>query len=251
MSKLLLEISCASAADALLAQAAGADRIELCSSLFLGGLTPSAGEILLAHAVLRIPFVVMIRPRRGGFCYSDAEFATMQRDVEFAIENGAAGVVLGTLRADGTVNVHRCKHLKALAQAGELVLHRAFDTVPDPFRALDESIDLGFTRVLTSGQRPTAVEGADILTRLVEHAKDRIQILPAGGIRPYNVEELIRRTGCDQVHLAPLKIVRDSQVRDGRAASLKFGAETAPPQSEHEVIDVALVEEMSRILKQF
>jgi copper homeostasis protein len=250
MSKLLLEISCASAADALLAQAAGADRIELCSSLFLGGLTPSAGEIMLAGAVLKIPFVVMIRPRRGGFCYSDAEFATMQRDVEFAVENGAAGVVLGTLRADGTVNVHRCKHLKALAQTREVVFHRAFDIAPDPFRALDELIDLGFTRVLTSGQRATALEGADVLTQLIERAEGPIQILPAGGIRPHNVKELIQRTRCNQVHLAPLKIVRDGQGRDGQAAPLKFGSETAPPDSEHEVIDAALVEEMARTLKQ-
>ena len=206
MPKLMLEISCASAADALVAESAGADRVELCSALFLGGLTPSPGAIFQAATRLKIPFVVMVRPRSGDFCYSDAEFTVMERDVDFAMQNGAAGVVFGILRPDGSVDVGRCKRLQQFAGGGSTVFHRAFDVVPDAFRALNGLIELGFTRVLTSGQCSTAMEGANLIARLIEHARDRIQILPGGGIRAYNVKDLIRQTGCTQVHLSGVKI---------------------------------------------
>src|SRR5690348_7055655 len=199
MSKLTLEISCPSAGDGTAAAAAGADRIELCSSVFLGGLTPSAGTIVEARARLTVPFVVMLRPRRGGFCYTDLEFAEMERDAEFAITHGTAGLVFGILQKDGAVDRRRCKQLKHIAGKRASIFHRAFDIVPEPFRALDELIDLGFTRVLTSGQQQNSLEGADLIKRLVEHANGRIEILPAGGIRPNNVKEVLRRTGCRQV----------------------------------------------------
>lgn len=245
MSKLTLEISCCSAGDAQAAESAGADRVELCSAPFLGGLTPSAGTILECRARVHSPFVVMVRPRRGGFCFSDAEFAAMERDAGFALENGASGIVTGLLRADGHIDVRRCGQLKRIAGTKEAVFHRAFDVVPDPFRALDELIDLGFTRVLTSGQKPTALEGADLIRRLIERAAGRIEILPGGGIRPHNAREVIGRTGCTQVHLSAMRPREDSSPVD-----LKFGSPAAPPENEHEVLDGELVSQMAEVLRE-
>ncbi len=210
----VLEISCPSAADALLAESAGATRIELCSDLFTGGLTPSPLDVQQASARLHIPLVVMIRPRAGDFCYSASEFETMQRDTVSTIQAGVAGVVLGILRSDRTIDVARCNLLQQLAVDKEVVFHRAFDVIPDPARGLEELIDLGFTRVLTSGQRATALEGSELIARLIKQAKGRIEILPGGKIRPDNVREILRRTGCTQVHLAPLTTHGQSERTD-------------------------------------
>src|SRR4051812_36202927 len=150
MAKILLEICCGSIDDSLQAQAGGADRIELCSALFLGGLTPSLGTIRYAREKLKIPMIVMVRPRGGGFCYTDAEFATMERDSEAAVANGADGVVFGILNANGSIDGKRARRVRDIAGDKQTVFHRAFDVTPDPLRAVDELVDLGITRVLTS-----------------------------------------------------------------------------------------------------
>jgi copper homeostasis protein len=142
MSRRLLEICCGSFEDALAAEAGGADRIELCSALFLGGLTPSAATIQQTGLHLHKPFVVIVRPRASGFCYSPTEMKVIERDAEFALENGASGIVVGVLREDGHVDVARCRQLRNIAQGKQAVFHRAFDVVPDPFRALEEIIDI-------------------------------------------------------------------------------------------------------------
>src|SRR5215471_11838018 len=138
--KLLLEICCGSAADAWEAQQGGADRVELCSALFLGGLTPSLGAILEAKDRVKIPVMAMIRPRSGGFCYSKSDYAVMQRDVRVAVEQGADGIVFGVLRSDGRVDRERCAQLCNLALGRQTVFHRAFDVTPDPLEALDTLI---------------------------------------------------------------------------------------------------------------
>ena len=228
--------------DSLTAQTAGADRVELCSALELGGLTPSAASVIQAESQLSIPFVCMIRPRPGGFCYSDTEFKIMQQDAEFALEHGAAGVVFGILKQDGTVDVPRTRALFELAGHRETVFHRAFDLVPDPLRSLDELMEIGITRVLTSGQENTAIEGADLIRTLIDHARGLIEIQPAGKIRPDNVRELVARTGCQQVHLAAMKSCVNSSVRDGRA--LEIGI-----QAQHQCADGDLVTRMAQVLR--
>jgi copper homeostasis protein len=145
--------------------------------------------------------MVMIRPRESGFCYDNTEFATMCRDAQAALELGADGIVFGVLHADGTIDAARCRTLKELAEGRETVFHRAFDLTADPQLALDRLIDLGITRVLTSGQQPTAIRGADLIRRLIERANRKIEILPGGGLDEHNVADFLDRTGCEQVHL--------------------------------------------------
>src|SRR5437764_13979019 len=135
MAKILLEICCGSIDDALQAQAGGADRIELCSALFLGGLTPSLGTLQYARQQLKIPIIAMVRPRGGGFCYTDAEFETMERDTGVAIGSGADGVVFGILTADGNIDRERTRRIRKIIGSKQAVFHRAFDVTPDPFAA--------------------------------------------------------------------------------------------------------------------
>jgi copper homeostasis protein len=199
-----VEIVCCSVTDARAAEEGGAHRIELCSALEVGGLTPSLGLLQEVKARVSLPVMAMVRPRPGGFCYSADELATMRRDTRWLIENGADGIVFGVLNADGTVNGDAVRSLVETAAARQTVFHRAFDATPDPFAALETLADCGITRILTSGQRPTAGEGADVIGQLREQAAGRIEILPGGGVRPHNVRNLLACTGCNQVHLAPM-----------------------------------------------
>ena len=196
----ILEIACGSITDALIA-ATGADRLELCSALEVGGLTPSLGTALEAHATLAVPFVAMVRPRAGDFVCSAAELKVMERDAALLLEAGASGIVFGCLTKDGDVDVSACRRLVAVAGEAETVFHRAFDETRAWSQALDALIDLGVSRVLTSGGAPTALEGVARIRALVERADGRIEILPGGGIREHTVEAVVVQTGCNQVHL--------------------------------------------------
>ena len=173
----------------------------------VGGLTPSLGTLLELKAAVPLPVMVMVRPRPGGFAYGEADFTVMQRDVDLAVQHGADGIVFGILTADGRIDLHRCRCL--LRQVGEhaAVFHRAFDVTPDPFEALEQLIDLGFRRVMTSGQEATAYNGTKLIAELICRAARRIEVLPAGGINCFTVADVVARTGCDQVH-ASLRIHR-------------------------------------------
>lgn len=233
--KVLVEICCGSVDDAVEAEAGGAHRVELCSALFLGGLTPSLGVLSEAIARVKIPVMAMIRPRPGGFCYSEAEFAAMMRDVDLAAACGASGVVFGILNEDGQVDIPRCRRLVAHAGTVETVFHRAFDVTPDPLIALETLIELGFDRVLTSGQRVSAPEGADLIAALVARSSGRIEVLPGGGIRPENAAELLARTGCNQVHLTAHRSIADSSTR--LRPEIRFGDKASPPEDVVNVVD--------------
>jgi copper homeostasis protein len=249
MSKVLLEICCGSFADAISAQAGGADRVELCSALFLGGLTPSAATIQQTAVELRVPFVVIIRPRSGGFRYSDRDFKVMERDAEYAVANGAAGIVTGVLQSNGDVDVARCKRLRDIAASKQAVFHRAFDVVPDPMRALEEIIDMGFTRILTSGQAASAPQGSDLIRRLVDRATNRIEILPGGGLRLETLGEFLSQTACQQVHMTAFRTHHDSST--ATHPEINFGANSAPPESEYQEVEKSKVEEIVRVLNSF
>jgi len=242
-----LEICCGSIDDALQAQAGGAQRIELCSALFLGGLTPSLGTMQYARQQLKLPIIAMVRPRGGGFCYTDAEFATMERDAETMLAEGADGIVFGILREDGTIDLRRTRRLREIAGAKQSVFHRAFDVTPDPFRALDELIGLGVTRILTSGQQDTVPEGADLIRRLIEYAADRIEILPGGGIKPFNLEDVVARTGCTQVHMTAFKTVEDRSTHQHQ--NVTFGGSLRPPEDRYSMTDAGLVRQIADKLR--
>ena len=197
---ILLEVIATSPDDCVAAQAGGADRIELCSAMPLGGLTPSLGLLIEARAAVQLPIMAMIRPRPGGFAYSDPDFAVMLRDAELALAHGADGIVFGCLLPDGRVDINRVRAFVQLAGRRETVFHRAFDVTPDPYAALDALIQLGVTRVLSSGQKPSALEGAANLAAFRSHVSGRLQVLPGGGITVENVRELLRLTGANQVH---------------------------------------------------
>jgi copper homeostasis protein len=247
MANVLLEICCGSIDDAIVAEKGGADRVELCSALFLGGLTPSVGTIQEAKQRLKIPAMVMVRPRGGGFAYSEAEMASMERDTFAALENGADGVVFGILQSDGRIDIARCRRIRQLIGKRQAVFHRAFDVTPDPFEALEQLVDLGITRILTSGQKDSVPEGVELIKKLIERAGDRIEILPGGGIQAWNVKEMIERTGCRQVHLTASGTASDTstQARPG----ITFGGALYPPEDRYQMTDAKLVREVSAILR--
>ncbi|MCC6168543.1 MAG: copper homeostasis protein CutC [Caldilineaceae bacterium] len=221
MSKIVLEACVDSVEGALAAQTGGADRVELCAALSEGGLTPSAAAIELARRRLNIGLHVLIRPRGGDFCYSDLDMAVMCRDIEIAKSLDADGIVLGALQPDAAVDIDKTSALIACARPLSVTFHRAFDMAADPFAALDALIALGVERLLTSGQAATAHAGADLIARLVQHAADRIVIMPGGGISEQTAARLVQRAGVREVHLsgrAPVEsrmTVRNSHISLG------------------------------------
>ena len=195
-----LEICAFNLSSALIAQRAGADRIELCAGPEEGGVTPSAGLIRTARESLQIALYPIIRPREGDFLYSEEEFRIMLRDIDYCKQLGCNGVVIGLLQADGSVDQRRTARLVEAAYPLGVTFHRAFDRAANPFEALEDIIRTGCERILTSGQRPVAMEGASLLNELVREADDRIVIMPGSGVRSANIAELAEKTGAVEFH---------------------------------------------------
>jgi len=205
----VLEVAANSVASALAAEAGGAARVELCSALDVGGLTPSHAAIALAMERLRIPLHVLIRPRAGDFVFDDLECEVMRRDIETCKALGCAGVVIGVLDADGDVDVPRFRTLMQAARGMSVTFHRAFDFTRDPERALEAIIALGCNRVLTSGQAPDALAGAPLIRTLIEQARGRITIMPGGGIDAHNIAAIAQATGAREFHASAKVRVAD------------------------------------------
>lgn len=197
---MLLEIAANSLASAEAAQAGGAGRVELCSALELGGLTPSHAQIALTRERLHIPLYVLIRPRAGDFLYSEAEVEVMLRDIETCVTLGCDGVVLGALDACGSVDMPRCRALVAAARTLGVTFHRAFDLSRDPVRALEDVAALGCARVLTSGAQASAVDGAALIRDLVRQANGRLAVMPGAGVTAQNIAALSAATGAREFH---------------------------------------------------
>ena len=195
----------------ILAQAAGANRIELCDNPAEGGTTPSYGFIKKAREVLQIELYCMIRPRGGDFFYTDEEFDIMKTDVQTCKQLGCDGVVIGMLNQDGTVDKERCKKLVELAYPMGVTYQRAFDRVKDPFAALEDIIETGCERILTSGLVPSCFDGAPLIARLIQQADDRIIIMPGSGLRASNVNDVAKITGAREFH-ASARINVDSNM---------------------------------------
>jgi copper homeostasis protein len=178
----------------------GADRIELCANLAEGGTTPSYAHIKKCKEVFNIPLFPIIRPRGGDFLYTKDEFEIMKNDIKLCKELGCEGIVVGLLNMDGTIDMTRTSELIELAYPLEVTFHRAFDRCKDPFAALEELIEIGCQRILTSGQKPTVSEGVDLVAELNKKADDRIIILPGSGVRKDNIKMLAEKTGCIEFH---------------------------------------------------
>ena len=190
MSELTFEICVDSVAGVRAARDAGADRVELCADLLEGGITPSLGTILVARKIADIKLHVIIRPRGGDFLYDEDELAAMEADIASAKSAGVDGVVFGVLERDGRIDVEATERLVARARPVSVTFHRAFDMTPEPLVALEALCDLGVDRVLTSGQEPTAYEGAEKIAELIKASVGRIIVMPGGGITARNASRV-------------------------------------------------------------
>lgn len=236
-----IEICAGSIESAIAAKKGGADRIELCSALSEGGLTPSQAMIEYSVNQVKIDTYVLIRPRNGDFYYSRAEYELIKSDIFAAKLRGAAGVVIGMLNSDGTIDSCRLKELVEMARPMGLTFHRAFDVCNDPFIALEEIIKLGFDRILTSGHALNAMAGSALLADLVKQAGDRIIIMPGGGITAANLKELHRITGASEFHtsasgMVPSKMhYRNPAVSMGGAGEDEYSIKQTDPDLVQEV----------------
>ena len=196
-----LEICLDSADSVIRAQEGGADRVELCDNLFGGGTTPSIGTIKAARGAAELKIHVIIRPRPGDFHYSELEFQAMLEDVSACALCGVDGVVIGILNTDGTVDMERNSRLVKAAGKMNVTFHRAFDVTRDPFEAMESIIELGCSRILSSGQENSVLEGADMIRRLQQKAGERIIIMPGGDITERNLAKVVEATGAAEYHM--------------------------------------------------
>jgi len=236
---ILIEVCANSYESALAAQLGGAQRVELCADLVEGGITPSAGMIERVRRDLRIPFNVLIRPRGGDFCYSEAEFDIMKRDILAAQSLGADGVVIGILKPDGTIDVERCSVLVDLARPLSITFHRAFDMSRDLFRAFDDVLKLGVDRLLTSGGRQTAMDGAEVISQLVRQAGEGLILMPGSGIKPDNITTLIQKTRAREFHLSGQKKI--GSVMTYKNPLINMGGVPGVPEYEIGVTDADVI----------
>lgn len=205
---MILEICANSYQSAINAEKAGAHRIELCSELSIGGVTPSYGLIKKVINDLSIPVFVLIRPRGGNFAYSDAEFDIMKKDILVCKKLGVSGIVSGALRSDQTLDKERTKELIELSRPLQFTFHRAFDCVPDPIKTLDQLIDLKVDRILTSGQKSNAEDGLELLIELKKRSNNQLTILAGSGINPKNAKAF-QSAELKEIHTSASTVVRE------------------------------------------
>lgn len=232
MRRVLLEV-CVDSADGLAAAiAGGADRIELCSALELGGLTPSPGLMAIA-AKAAVPVYAMIRPRAGNFVFSEAEIDQMRHDIDAARAARLAGVVLGVSSEKGALEEDGLRKLKVHASGLGTTLHRAIDLVPDLLEAVDLAADLKFERILSSGGRKTALEGMDGLAAMIDRAAGRIAVMPGSGVKAENARALLARLDVNEAHGSCSVEVAES---DAGALAFGFSAATRRVTSAAQVV---------------
>lgn len=242
-----LEICVDSIESALNAQAAGANRVELCDNLTEGGTTPSTGMIIAARKNLSISLHVIIRPRGGDFLYTPQEFEIMLKDIEICRESGVNGIVTGLLNADGTIDVERTKYIVEAAAPMTVTFHRAFDLCSDPVKGLEDIILTGATRILTSGQKNFAMEGAELISRLVRMAGERIIIMPGSGLDDLNIATIAEITKAKEFHLTGRKAVDSKMIF--RREGIQMGGFADIPAYTRKVADTEKIMKIINILK--
>uniref|UniRef100_A0AAQ4RZV0 Copper homeostasis protein cutC homolog n=1 Tax=Gasterosteus aculeatus aculeatus TaxID=481459 RepID=A0AAQ4RZV0_GASAC len=235
MGGFLMEACVDSVESAVNAERGGAGRLELCSSLLEGGLTPSQGLLHVVKQCVKIPVYVMVRPRGGDFLYSDQEVEVMKKDIELMKTHGADGLVLGALTEDGRVDAERCMEFLA------------FDMVHDPVAALETLVSLGFQRLLTSGCENSALEGLPLIKQLIDQAKGRIAIMPGGGITERNLQRILEGTGAQEFHCSA-RSSRDSAMKF-RNTCVTMGASFSAPEYGLKVADVSKVRTLNAIAR--
>lgn len=202
MADIRIEVCVDSMESVMAAKRGGADRLELCANLIIGGTSPSPYLIREASARSQLPVNVLLRPRFGDFCYTDDEKAEILEQLRQLRTLGASGAVVGALTPDGALDLPFLSQCRKAADGLHLTLHRAFDTCRDAEEALEQAVSLGFDTILTSGQQKTALEGADLLARLVQQAAERITIMPGSGVSSQNIALLAEKTGAETFHLS-------------------------------------------------
>ncbi|MBL4905658.1 MAG: copper homeostasis protein CutC [Flavobacteriaceae bacterium] len=218
---MLLEICTNSYQSAVNAEQAGAQRIELCTELGVGGITPSYGLLTEVMKSLSISVFVLIRPRSGNFVYSDSEFTTMKRDIELCKKLGCHGIVSGVLNKDNALDIERTKELIELSKPLPFTFHRAFDLVQNPIKTVEQLIQLGVARVLTSGQETNAAKGIDLLKQLRISANNQLIILPGGGINSDNAL-VFKNAGFFEIHCSASKIIQQDEAPKISMNSVQF-----------------------------
>ena len=241
-----LEICVDSVESVVLAQQAGADRVELCAGLIEGGTTPSAGMLQAVRKRASLGVMVIIRPRGGDFLYSSEELEVMLADVAMAKQTGADGVVIGCLAADGAVDRDATRALIRAARPMKVTFHRAFDLCRDPVEALEQLIELGADRILTSGLEGTVLEGVDVIRDLIRRAAGRVIIMPGGGITPRNVGKIVTLTGADEIHMSCRRGVESGM--KFRNSRVNMGGALFPPEYARKVADEKGIQEVLRTL---
>lgn len=227
MKNFMLECCVDSVESAIAAETGGGNRLELCSALQLGGITPGLNLYKQIKSFCKLPMNVLIRPRFGDFCFTSHEGEIMRQDVRMFAAQGANGVVIGALTPDGRLDLPLMGELCACGEGCAITLHRAFDMCVDPFQALEQAVELGISTILTSGQRGTAMEGAELLARLNKAAAGRIEILVGSGVNSRNIAELVGTTGCHAYHLSAKTVVNSPMAfrREGLSMGLPLMSE--------------------------
>ena len=211
--KYIIEIATSDFATTKTAVEGGADRIELCANLAEGGTTPSYGHIRQCREAFDTLIYTIIRPRGGDFLFTEEEFSMMLQDVKLCKDLGCDGVVIGLLNADGTIDLKRTSKLVDAVYPLGVTFHRAFDRCSNPFEAMEQLIQIGCERILTSGQKPSAPDAVELIEQLYREADDRIIIMPGSGVRKENIKMLAEKTGCTEFH---------SSLRSKRKSSMEF-----------------------------
>lgn len=218
---MIIEVAVYNIESARKAQEGGADRIELCDNYAEGGTTPSHGLIEIVRQHVSIDVIVMIRPRGGDFYYSNEEYHVMKRDIETCKRLSVDGIALGILKPDGSLDKEKCRKLIDFARPLKVTCHRAFDLAKDPFQTLEDCIEAGFDRILTSGHHNKAIDGVPLITELIKNANGRIVIIPASGITQNTVFEIVSQTGASEIHFSATAF-RESEMKF-RGANIKMG----------------------------
>ncbi len=243
--KITVEVCATSIMSAMAAERGGAKRIELCDNIIEGGTTPGMGTIKMAVEKLSLDVCVLIRPRGGDFLYNDTEFQIMKEDIILCRELNVVGVVIGILTKDGLVDIPRMKELIKLARPMDVVFHRAFDMCSDPYKVLNQLIELNIDRLLTSGQKNTAIEGVEFIREIISIAEGRIEIMPGSGISIDNFKDLIERTGATNFHLTGRsKVSSEMEYRQNEV--MLNSIDKSADYTWHET-DVKIIKEIVRI----
>ena len=233
---------------ALRAQEGGADRIELCDNPGEGGTTPSFGTIESVRQNVNLDVFVMIRPRGGDFNYSNYEFHCMRRDIDQCQKLSADGVVFGILNADGTLDKKRCKELIDRARPMKVTCHRAFDMTHDPLQTLEDCIEVGFDRILTSGHQTAASKGTVLIAELIKKSNGRISIMPGSGVNEETVEKIVNETGAKEIHFSAMAF-RESAMQYRNLAIASMGSDEGS-EFKYRTVDAERVRAMRKLAEQ-